>query len=383
MSADIPFVDLNSVHAPLLPALMAASERVYRHGRFVDGPEVAQLERALAEHVGVAHCVTCASGTMALQLSLMALGIGPGDEVIVPAYTFAAPVEAILLAGATPVLADIEADTCTIAVASAQALITPKTRAIIAVSLYGQTADLVALETLARAHDIALIEDGAQSFGARLHGRSSGSFGDLGCTSFYPSKPLGGCGDGGAVFTRDDTLATRLRSLRNHGQDGRYRHTQLGLNARLDTLACAALLVKFSHFPAHLARREALARRYDAALAGIVAADDLPRLRPHARSAHALYCVHLDARERVRDALAHAGIATDIHYPAPLHRQPAFAARCRWHDLTHSERAARRGLCLPLYPSLEDAQQDRVVAALTDTMRTATTREATSRALDD
>lgn len=370
MSAEVPFLDLHSIHAALLPELMAASERVYRHGRFIAGPEVEHLEAALATHVGVPHCVTSSSGTTALLMSLMAVGVGPGDEVIVPAYTFAAPVEVILLLGAIPVLADIETGTCTVSLDSVTSLVTSRTRAIIAVSLYGQAADLVALETLARDHGIALIEDGAQSFGARLAGRHSGAFGDAGCTSFYPSKPLGGCGDGGAIFTRDDDLAQRLRSIRDHGQAGKYRHVRLGLNARLDTLSCAALLVKLAHFPTHLAQRQAVARRYDAALAAI-RPSATPLIRPDAQSAYALYCLDLDDRERVREHLAQAGIATAVHYETPLHRQPAFAARCRWTDLSMTERAARRGLCLPLHPALGESQQDRVITALGEVLRSA------------
>jgi UDP-2-acetamido-2-deoxy-ribo-hexuluronate aminotransferase len=380
MSVEVPFLDLQPIHSQLLPELMAASERVYRHGRFIGGAEVDLLEQTLAEYVGVPHCVTCSSGTMALTLSLMALGIAPGDEVIVPAYTFAAPVEAVLLLGATPVLADIDVDTCTLSVESAQALITSRTRAIIAVSLYGQPADLVALEALVRAHGIALIEDGAQSFGGRLHGRRSGAFGDLGCTSFYPSKPLGGCGDGGAVFTRDDDLARLLRSLRDHGQAGKYHHVRLGLNARLDTLSCAALLVKFTHFPTHLSRRAMLARRYDAALASILPTAAL-RVRSHAESAYALYCLQLDDRDHVCDRLADAGIATAVHYPTPLHLQPAFATRCRWADLSVAERAARRGLCLPLYPALDETRQDTVIATLDTIMREAPDRSRAGQSL--
>lgn len=378
MSIKVPLLDLQPIHSQLLPELMAASERVYRHGRFIGGPEVDQLEQALADYVGVPHCITCSSGTMALTLSLMALGIAPGDEVIVPAYTFAAPVEAVLLLGATPVLADVEVDTCTVSVKSVQSLITSRTRAIITVSLYGQPADLDTLEQVAQTHGIALIEDGAQSFGGRLHGRRSGSFGDLGCTSFYPSKPLGGCGDGGAVFTRDDDLAQLLRSLRDHGQAGKYHHVRIGLNARLDTLSCAALLVKFAHFPAHLSRRVALARRYDVALAAILPAA-LPRVRSDAESAHALYCLQLDVREHVRERLADVGIATAIHYPTPLHRQPAFATRCRWADLSVTERTARRGLCLPLYTALDEARQDTVIAMLDTIMREVPDRSRVSQ----
>lgn len=370
MSLEVPFVDLAGEHAPLLPELQAASERVYRHGRFVGGPEVEQLELALADYVGVRHCIAAASGTTALLLALMALQLAPGDEVIVPAFTFAAPVEAVLLLGGVPVLVDIETDGVAVCVDAVAAAITPRTRAIIAVSLYGQPADYVALEALARQHGLSLIEDGAQSFGSSLHGRRSGAFGDLGCTSFYPTKPLGGCGDGGAVFTQQDALARRLRELRDHGQVGKYRHQHVGMNGRLDTLSCAALLVKFARFPAALQRRQHLAQRYDVALASLLPPDALPPHRVGASGAQALYCVQLDERDRVQRQLAGQGIASAVHYPESLHRQPAFAARCRWGDLPRADRLAARGLCLPLYPTLSDSQQDRVIAALAAAVRT-------------
>jgi UDP-2-acetamido-2-deoxy-ribo-hexuluronate aminotransferase len=364
MSASVPFLDLSIAERPLLPELLSATEQVLRHGAYVSGPEVGQLEQALAAYVGVNECVSCSSGTTALLMALIALDIGPGDEVIVPAYTFAAPLEVVLLRGATPVLADIEPATCLIDVTSATQLIGPRTKAIIAVSLYGQPADFTALESLAEKNGLYLIEDAAQSFGAQSDGRRSGAFGHLSCTSFYPTKPLGGCGDGGAVLTRDPALASVLRQIRDHGQAEKYQHTRLGLNGRLDTLSCAALLVKLRHFPAQLARREQLAARYATALARILPGDCLPRTRPGASSSHALYCIAIDERDAVRERLALAGIGTAVHYPTPLHRQPAFADSVRWTRLAESERAAQRGLCLPLFPGLTDQQQDRVMAAL-------------------
>ncbi|HMB55780.1 MAG TPA: DegT/DnrJ/EryC1/StrS family aminotransferase [Arenimonas sp.] len=363
MASDIAMFDAPALHGPLLAELEAAAAAVFRHGRFILGPEVAELETRLADYVGVRHCITCGSGTTALIMALMALGIGSGDEVILPAFTFAAPIEVVLLLGATPVLADIEAGTHALSPASVATLIGARTRAIIAVSLYGQPADFPALQALTRDRGIALIEDGAQSFGSTLAGVRSGAFGDMSCSSFFPTKPLGGCGDGGAVFTGDDALATALREIRDHGQTEKYRHTRLGLNGRLDSLACAALLVKFRHFPAHLQRRQQLAARYDQGLAGIAT----PVVRADVVSAYGQYCLELDARESVREALARAGIATAIHYPACLHQQPAFQSRClRAAALPQAERLAWRGLCLPLHPTLSDSDQDRVIATLTD-----------------
>src|SRR6478736_5418994 len=362
MSAEVLMFDAAAVHAPLQPELEAACARVLRHGRFILGPEVTQLESQLAGFVGVEHCISCSSGTMALQMALMALGIGPGDEVIVPTFTFAAPVEAVLLLGATPVLADIEPGTHTLAAASAASLVGKRTRAIVAVSLYGQPADFGALQALAKEHELVLIEDAAQSFGAELGGVRSGAFGDISCTSFFPSKPLGGCGDGGALFTRDAKFADALRRIRDHGQEGKYRHARLGLNGRLDSLACAALLVKLAHFPRHLQRRRELAARYDRALSGHVA---IPVTRPGAASAYGQYCVEVADRERLQEQLAGAGIASAVHYPSGLHEQPAFqAASRRAADLGNAEQLARRGLCLPLHTAMGDDDQDRVVAAL-------------------
>jgi UDP-2-acetamido-2-deoxy-ribo-hexuluronate aminotransferase len=366
MRTDVAMFDAVGTHAPLQPELEGAFARVLAHGRFILGPEVDELEAQLAGFVGIEHCITCSSGTTALQMALMALGIGPGDEVILPAFTFAAPLEAVRLVGATPVLADVEPGWHALSAASVRPLIGPRTRAFVAVSLFGQPADFDALQALAREHGLALVEDAAQSFGAELGGVRSGAFGDVGCTSFFPSKPLGGLGDGGALFTRDDALAGALRQVRDHGQAAKYQHVRLGLNGRLDTLACAALLVKLAHFPAHLQRRRALAARYDAALAARV---DTPARRPGATSAWAQYCIEIDERERVRAELAKAGIATAVHYPTALHAQPAFAGVRRAKSLEQAERLARRGVCLPLHATLTDDEQDRVVAALMAALR--------------
>jgi UDP-2-acetamido-2-deoxy-ribo-hexuluronate aminotransferase len=368
MSTEIAMFDAVAVHEPLQQELEAAYTRVLRHGHFILGPEVAQLESQLAGFVGVEHCVSCGSGTLALQMALMALEIGPGDEVIVPTFTFAAPVEAVLLVGATPVLADIEPGTHTLSAASAASVVSVRTRAIIAVSLYGQPADFGALQALANEHGLALVEDAAQSFGAALDGVRSGAFGDIACTSFFPSKPLGGCGDGGALFTRDERLALALRQIRDHGQDGKYRHARLGLNGRLDSLSCAALLVKLAHFPGHLERRRELAARYDRALSGGVV---VPVVRPGALSAYGQYCIEVPDRERVQQQLAQAGIASAVHYPTGLHGQPAFQMACpRAATVENAERLAQRGLCLPLHTALSNIQQERVIEAL------AVTREA-------
>jgi UDP-2-acetamido-2-deoxy-ribo-hexuluronate aminotransferase len=361
VSAEVVMFDAAAVHSPLQHELEAACARVFRHGRFILGPEVAQLEGELARFVGVEHCISCGSGTVALQMALMALGIGPGDEVIVPTFTFAAPVEVVLLLGATPVLADIEPVTHTLSADSAASLVNERTRAIIAVSLYGQPADFGQLQALASEHDLALVEDAAQSFGAELGGVRSGAFGDIACTSFFPSKPLGGCGDGGALFTRDAKLALALRRIRDHGQEGKYRHVRLGINGRLDSLACAALLVKLAHFPQHLRRRRELATRYDRALAASLS---IPVIRSGAISAYGQYCIEVAERESIQQQLAAAGIASAVHYPGGMHAQPAFQAARRAPVLVNAEQLARSGLCLPMHTALGDDAQDRVVQAL-------------------
>lgn len=364
----IPFVDLASEWNPLKEEIQAVIWRVFEHGQFVMGPEVAELERRLAQDVGVSFAITCSSGTIALLMALMGLEIRPGDEVVLPAYTFAAPLETALLLGAKPILADIDPATFCIDVDSVARSITRRTKAIIAVSLYGQPAAFDRLNRLANSEGIPLIEDAAQSYGATLNGRRSGSLSTIGCASFFPTKPLGGAGDGGAVFTDDPLLAERIKEIRDHGQTSKYRHTRLGINGRLGSIACAALLPRLNGLVKALALRQAVAARYDELLA--VAADtgliQLPVIPKTCTSVYAQYAVQVDDRERVAEALRKAGVQTAIHYPIPLHRQPAFCRFASFGDLVHSEAAARRVLCLPIYPALTIQQQARVTNALID-----------------
>jgi UDP-2-acetamido-2-deoxy-ribo-hexuluronate aminotransferase len=367
MQREVAFFDAVALHAPIADELLAACERVHRHGQYLDGPEVAALETRLGAWVG-GEAIACTSGTTALVMALMAAGVGAGDEVLLPAFTFAAPVEAVLLLGAVPVLVDIEPATYTLAVDATRDAIMPRTRAIIAVSLYGQPADMPALQALADTHGLILIEDAAQSFGATLHGTRSGAFGHIACTSFFPTKPLGGCGDGGALFTRDPGLGRALREIRNHGQSAKYVHARLGFNGRMDTMACAQLLVKLAHFEAQLARRRAIAAFYARALPEAL---QRPVVRPGAESAWALYTVRLESRDAFASALAQAGIRTAIHYPVPLHRQPAFAGRCRWTQLDATEAACAQVLSLPLHPALDDAALARVAEAAADALAVA------------
>ncbi|TFH85155.1 DegT/DnrJ/EryC1/StrS family aminotransferase [Billgrantia azerbaijanica] len=354
------FIDLAAQRARLKPQLEAAVAAVMAHGRYVLGPEVAELERRLAERLGVAHCIGCASGTDALQIALRGLGIGPADEVIVPAFSFIASAACVRLVGARPVYVDIEPRTCLLAPGGLEAAITPRTRAILPVSLFGQCADMEAIAAVAERHGLAVVEDAAQSFGATRHGRPSGALTRLATTSFFPSKPLGAYGDGGALFTDDDDLAAALRSIARHGEMDACRHGRLGMNSRLDTLQAAVLLVKLAVFDDELARRRAVAERYDRLLAPL--AVTRPALAPGNTSVHAQYSIQLAGRDAVRARLVEAGIPTAVHYPAPLYRQPAVAdPTCR---LAACEAVSARILCLPMHPYLKEEQQERVAEAL-------------------
>lgn len=358
----IPFIDLQAQYRALKTDIDEAIQRVLDHGAYIMGPEVAQLEQALADYVGVRHCVTVASGTEALLIALMALDIGPGDEVIVPAFTFAATAEVVLLAGATPVMADIEPDTCNIDVASLDALLSERTRAIMPVSLYGQPADMAAINAVADRHGLTVIEDAAQSFGAMLGNRRSCALSRIGCTSFFPSKPLGCYGDGGALFTNDDALAEASRQIRVHGQSARYHHTRLGLGGRMDTLQCAVVLAKLKRFDWEIERRLALGAAYNRLCdeAGI----ERVQQREDRTSVFAQYSVFVDERPRIQAELKAAGIPTAVHYPSPLSHQPAYADKSRFGPLPVAERAAQRVMSLPMHADLEPDVQQRIVETL-------------------
>lgn len=356
------FTDLKAQYAALKPGIDAAIQRVLDHGQYIMGPEVAEVEAELAVFTGARHCVTVASGTEALLIALMALGIGRGDEVITTPFSFAATCEVIVLLGAVPVFVDIEPDTANIDATRIEAAITPRTKAIMPVSLYGQTADMDAINAIAARHGLPVIEDAAQSFGATFAGARSGHLSTIGCTSFFPSKPLGCYGDGGALFTDDDALAQASREIRIHGQSARYTHTRLGLGGRMDTLQCAVLLAKLPRLAWELERRAALGARYQQALVGL----NLQRLvvREGRDCVWGQYTVFVDERERVQAALKEAGIPTAVHYPRPLHRQPAYEAYAPAGGCPEAEHAAARVLSLPMSADLTEADQDRVVAAL-------------------
>ena len=363
------FIDLKTQYRQLKPEIDRRIQAVLDHGAYVMGPEVAELEAALAAFTGSRHCITVSSGTDALLIAMMALGIAPGDEVITTPFSFIATAESIALLGARPVFVDIEPRTYNLDPARLESVLSPRTRAIMPVSLYGQCADFAAINRIAAAHGLPVIEDAAQSFGARYRGRRSCALSDIGCTSFFPSKPLGCYGDGGACFTDDDALAKRMREIRVHGQDRRYHHPVLGLNGRMDTLQCAVLLAKLPAFEDELVAREAAGERYSDLLRAASGRVVTPSITDGNRSVYAQYTVELDDREQARQALESAGIPTAVHYPIPLHLQPAFAALGYGPgSFPVAERAAERVLSLPLHPFLDPLTQQRVVTTLMESL---------------
>ena len=357
------FTDLQAQYAALKPDVDARIQRVLDHGQYIMGPEVAELERSLAAFTGSRHCVTVSSGTEALLIALMALGVGPGDEVITSPFTFAATGEVIVLVGAKPVFVDVEPDTCNLDASQLEAAITPRTKAIMPVSLYGQVADMAEVNALAARHGLPVIEDAAQSFGATYQGRRSCALSTFGCTSFFPSKPLGCYGDGGALFTDDDVLAQAAREIRVHGQSGRYHHTRIGVGGRMDTLQCAIVLAKLPRFAWELERRHALGERYSHLLQGIPGLR-LLAVRPDRDCVWGQYTVFVENRPAVQAALKEAGIPTAIHYPKPLHHQPAYAAHCCPECCAVSLQVSQQVLSLPMSADLTEADQERVAAAL-------------------
>ena len=359
----IEFIDLKAQYRALKESIDARIHKVLDHGQYILGPEVAEMEGKLAAYTGSKHCISCASGTEALLMSLMALGIGPRDEVITSPFTFAATAEMIVLAGAKPVYADIERDTCLIDATKIEAKITPRTKAIMPVSLYGQVADMDAINAIAAKHKVAVIEDAAQSFGASYKGGKSCNLSTIGCTSFFPSKPLGCYGDGGAIFTNDDALAKALREIRTHGQERRYYHTRIGVGGRMDTIQCAVILGKLEHFEWEIERRLALGKQYRKLLADVPGVQ-LLGVRVDRDCVWAQYTVFVENREAVQKALAAQGVPTAVHYPLSLNRQPAYRDDASAAETVHSHWAAERVMSLPMSADLTEEQMARVVDAL-------------------
>ena len=373
------FIDLTIQQEAIRRDLDARMAAVLAHGQYIMGPEVGELEAVLAGYVATKHCVTVSSGTEALLIALMALEVGPGDEVITTPFTFIATAEVIVLLGARPVLVDVERDTGLIDAALIEERITPRTRAIMPVSLYGQVPDMERINDIAARHGgIPVIEDAAQSFGATYGGRRSCGLSTIGCTSFFPSKPLGCYGDGGALFTDDDRIAAAARAIRVHGQKERYVHHRIGVGGRMDTLQCAIVLAKWPRFAHEVERRHEIGVRYSRLLAGhgavpVTAAaethggDDrlgLLRVMPGRTSVFAQYTVAVADREPVRERLTAAGIPTTVHYPVPVNLQPGYRHLCGGGPTPVAEWLGTHVMSLPMGPDLPADEQDRVVEAV-------------------
>jgi UDP-2-acetamido-2-deoxy-ribo-hexuluronate aminotransferase len=366
------FIDLKTQYKRVRETMNARIQAVLDHGQYILGAETVELERRLAEYVGAKHCIGASSGTDTLLIAMMAYGIGPGDEVITSPFTFIATGEMIALAGAKPVFVDIDARTYNIDAQKLAKAITPRTKAVMPVSLYGQCGDMESINAVAREHRIPVIEDAAQSFGAKYRGKFSCALSEVGSTSFFPSKPLGCYGDAGALFTDDDHLAKLMREIRVHGQDRRYHHPRLGINGRLDTLQAAILLAKFDIFPDEVAARERIGARYSALIEEAFAKEGdparrvvTPYLAPGCTSVYAQYTVEVTDRARVEEGMKKRGIPTAVHYPVPLHLQPVFANLDQGEGaFPVAEAAGRRVISLPMHPYLTEEQQHTVVQAL-------------------
>jgi dTDP-4-amino-4,6-dideoxygalactose transaminase len=374
----IPFVDLKALHEPIRADLSAAIDRVMRNCSFIQGAEVKAFEDAFAQYVGARHCVAVNSGTAALHLALLALGIGPGDEVITVPHTFIATSEAISAVGAHPVFVDVDPVSYTMDPKKVEAAITSRTKALLPVHLYGNVADMDALLAIAKRHNLTLVEDACQAHGARYKDRMAGSMGAAGCFSFYPGKNLGACGEGGAMVTNDDAVAHKVRMLREHGSIKKYEHSFPGYNFRMEGLQGAVLAVKLPHLDGWNDRRRAIAKRYDERLAnsGIV----LPAEESYARHVYHLYVIQAEDREALRDYLAQRGIETGLHYPIPLHQSEAYASLgYRTGDFPVTEKLAQRIVSLPMYPDMSLEAADYVADAIIAWAKARVAEPATSR----
>lgn len=370
MSEKIPFNDLKSQYKVLENNIKSRIDKVLEHGQYIMGPEVAELETKLANYVGVKHCISASSGTDTLMIAMMALGIGAGDEVITSPFTFISTGEMIALLGAKPVFVDIDPQTYNIDPAKIEAAITPKTKAIMPVSLYGQCADFDAINAIAEKHGLAVIEDAAQSFGATYKGKKSCNLSTIGSTSFFPSKPLGAYGDGGALFTNDDALAKLMKEIRAHGQERRYYHSRVGINGRLDTIQAAVLLAKLERFDWEVEQRSKLGGRYTELIEQYKLQNPsldiiTPYIEPYNTSVYAQYTVRVKNREQLQQKLKELGIPTAVHYPVPLHLQPAFVYLAQAEgSYPISESVAKEVMSLPMGPDLAGDTQSHIVHCL-------------------
>ncbi len=352
----IPFIDLKAQYKAIKESVDGRIQKVLEHGAFVNGTEISELERALEKYTGAKHALACSNGTDALLVPLMALGIGPGDEVITTAFSFIATAEVIVLAGAKPVYVDIDPKTYNIDVAQIEKVITPKTKAIMPVSLYGQIADMDEINAIAKKHGLHVIEDAAQSFGATYKGTKSCATSNFAGTSFFPAKPLGCYGDGGAIFTNDTAMATAMKEIREHGSEKRYYHTRIGLNARLDTLQCAILLAKLERYAWEVEQRERIGNAFNHAFKelaqyGVIA----PEIKADRKSVWAQYTVRSVNRDAFQKKLTELGVPTSVHYPMIMPDQPAYKKLAGdTSQLIHARKAAQEVISLPLYPDMAE-----------------------------
>lgn len=360
------FIDLKSQQARIKDKIDANIQKVLAEGRYIKGPEVTELETRLAEFTGAKHCITCGNGTDAIQIALMGLDTGAGDEVVTPGFTYVATAETPAVLGASPKFVDINADSYNLDYTKLEDVITDKTKAIIPVSLYGQCADFDEINAIANANNIPVIEDAAQSFGAMYKGRKSCNLSTIATTSFFPSKPLGCYGDGGAIFTNDDDLALKMRQIAVHGQDKKYHHKYVGINSRLDTLQAAILLAKMDVLEEELEMRQDVAARYNELLRNSNITS-IPYIADHNVSAWAQYTIEIDNRDAVQDELKAEGIPTMVYYPVPLNHQRGFSDfAC---DLEVGDKASNHVLSLPFSPYISKDDQEEVVLKLSKILR--------------
>jgi UDP-2-acetamido-2-deoxy-ribo-hexuluronate aminotransferase len=364
MAQPVPFLDLKPQYKALESAINQRIQTVLNHGQFILGPEVAEAEKELGTYIGAPYCLTAASGTDALMMALMALGVGPGDEVITTPFSFFATAEVISLVGATPVFVDIEDVAYNIDPTLIEKAITSRTKAIMPVSLYGQPADYDEINAIAAKHNIPVIEDAAQSFGAPYKGKKSCGLTLVAATSFFPAKPLGCYGDGGAVFTNDLELHRKMEMIRVHGQASRYNHVMMGINGRLDTLQCAILIEKLKRYDWELEQRNRIAGAYNEGFTALGSKCIAPKLRPDRGSVWAQYTVLVADRDRFAAKLKEKGVPTSVHYPSPLHHQPVYAHLREKYSCPVAERVSRQCISLPMWPDMTDEQVAQVVKAV-------------------
>jgi UDP-2-acetamido-2-deoxy-ribo-hexuluronate aminotransferase len=356
------FIDLKQQYRRYRTEIDIRMSAVMDHGNFIMGPEIAEVEAVLAAYAGVKHAITVASGTDSLEIALRALDIGPGDEVITVPFTWISSAEAIGLVGAKPVFVDIDPLDYNIDISKLEAAITARTKAIMPVSLFGQMPDFTAINNIATKHGIPVLEDAAQSFGASQHGRKSCAVSTVGSTSFFPAKPLGCYGDGGALFTDDDDLALKMKAIRTHGGTKRHHHTLLGMNGRFDTLQAAVILAKLPYFADEVEARSRIGARYSDLLKDVC---ETPSVRPGNVHVYAQYTIRVPDRDALGAKLKEAGIPTAVYYPKCLHEQPVFDdLGYTWGDFPAAEQASREVISLPMHPFLSEADQDRVVDAV-------------------